>query len=129
MCADRIVGRGAAHQSLVPDAANARAHEDVLWMFLRQAEPPAEAEADAAVEMELEEGLEDALARAVGGVVEVLGLEKPGAERMGEALAAARAYVPTVRAGEKADKKAKKALAKAQKNAGNEDVPGTIYIG
>ena len=46
--------------------------------------------------MELEESIEDALARAVNGVVDVLGLEKPTDEQMGEALRKAIEYQTNV---------------------------------
>lgn len=109
VCGDRISARGANHQSLVPGQGG-RAHEDVLWMFLRDAEPLEEDEVDASVEMDLEEGFEEALARAVAGVVDVLGLQMPSQEKIGAALGAARAYEATTRAAEPktADKRKEK---------------------
>ena len=47
---------------------------------------------DEVIEMELEESIEDALVRAVNGIVDVLELEKPTDEQMGEALRKAIEY-------------------------------------
>ncbi len=93
ICSDRILERGDKHQSLIADTAP-RGHEDVLWMFLKQAEEPAEAEADVLVTLNIDEDLEHMLARAVDACVEYLGVERPDQEKIGEALAAARAYEP-----------------------------------
>ena len=95
----------------------------MLWMFLKQAEPLADAEADAAVHMDVEEPLEDALARAVGGVADVLGLERPSVERMGEALAVARAYEPKTTAAPK-DKGKGKGPSKGKGKSGAPDEEG-----
>ncbi|KAJ7726339.1 hypothetical protein DFH07DRAFT_1001752 [Mycena maculata] len=64
VCAGRVAVRGTNHQSLRPSKMDARAHEQVVWMFINQTEPLAPAEVDV-VEMVLHEGLEDAVARAV----------------------------------------------------------------
>ncbi|KAL1941803.1 hypothetical protein VTO73DRAFT_6803 [Trametes versicolor] len=93
ICSDRILQRGDKHQALIADTAP-RGHEDVLWMFLKQAEEPADAEADVLVTMNIDEDLEHMLARAVDACVEYLGVERPDQEKIGAALAAARAYEP-----------------------------------
>ncbi|KAI0824940.1 RNA ligase-domain-containing protein [Trametes gibbosa] len=93
ICGDRIVRRGDRHQSLVADAAG-KAHEGVLWQFLKTAEELGDSEADVVVPMDVEESLEDALARAVDACVAYLGVQKPDPEKIGGALAAARAYEP-----------------------------------
>ena len=100
ICGDRIVARGSNHQTLHADLA-ARTHEEVIWQFLKNAEELEDAEADAVVSMNVEEPLEDALARAAGAVAGLLGREQPDAERMGQALAAARAYEPRSRGSKK----------------------------
>jgi tRNA ligase len=63
-------------------------------MFLKGTEPLDESEADATVEMDLGEDLEHSLARAINGIVDVLGLPRPDAERVGAALAKIRGYTP-----------------------------------
>lgn len=93
ICADRILARGTNHQTLHGDEQG-KAHESVLWQFLRTTEPLAEGEADTVIEMDVREDLEHALARAVDAVVRVLGLPRPDAERVGAALARARGYRP-----------------------------------
>lgn len=95
--ADRILARGANHQTLHGDAA-AKSHEDVLWQFLRESEPLGDddGEADATIEMDVSEDLERALARAIDGIVRVLALPRPDMERVGTALAKARAYKPAL---------------------------------
>jgi tRNA ligase len=93
ICADRILERGTNHQTLHGDATS-RLHEDVLWQFLRDTEPLNDSEADATVEMVIGEDLEDSLARAIDGIVRILGLPRPDAERIGAALAKARGYEP-----------------------------------
>ena len=94
-CADRILARGANHQTLHGDA-EAKSHEDVLWPFLRNTEPLDDGEADETIEMDISEDLEQTLARAIDGVVRMLGLPRPDMERVGVALAKARAYKPTL---------------------------------
>jgi tRNA ligase len=92
---DRILGRGENHQSLRPDSL--AGYEEIVWRFIKDAEQLNENEVDDVIEMELEESIEDALARAVNGVVDVLGLEKPTDEQMGEALRKAIEYQTNVR--------------------------------
>jgi tRNA ligase len=93
ICADRVLARGTNHQSLHGDAA-AKAHEEVIWQFLQGTEELGDKEVDDVVEMDVGEDLEDALDRALDGVVHALGLPKPDSEAVGAALAAARGYVP-----------------------------------
>ncbi|TBU57142.1 RNA ligase-domain-containing protein [Dichomitus squalens] len=102
ICGDRIVARGDKHQSLHADLSG-KSHEDVIWQFLKQAEELQDSEADVVVSMDVEEPLEDALARAVGAIVKYLGKEQPDPERMGQALAVARAYEPRSRGKRRAD--------------------------
>ena len=92
---DRILGRGENHQTLRP-GGGAR-YEDIVRRFIKEAEELDENEVDDVIEMELDESIEDALARAVNGVVDVLGLEKPTDEQMGEALRKAIEYQSNVR--------------------------------
>jgi tRNA ligase len=95
--ADRILARGANHQTLHGDATGAKSHEDVLWQFLRDSEPLSDDdEADATIEMDVNEDLEQSLARAIDGIVRVLALPRPDMERVGKALAKARAYKPAL---------------------------------
>lgn len=98
ICADRVLARGDNHQTLHGDITS-KSHEDVLWQFLRNAEPlndDDDDEADATIEMNIGDDLEHSLARAIDGVVRVLGLPRPDAERVGVALAKARGYKPPV---------------------------------
>jgi tRNA ligase len=69
-------------------------HEDVVWMFLKNTEPLNDNEADATVEMDIGEDLEHSFTRAMDGIVRVLGLPRPDAERVGAALAKVRGYQP-----------------------------------
>lgn len=66
-------------------------------MFLNQAEALTEDEVDVSIPMEIEENLEDALKRAIDACVEILGVERPDAEKVGEALSLARTYTPKVK--------------------------------
>jgi len=92
---DRILGRGESHQTLRPDSLTG--YEEIVWRFINEAEELDQNEVDDVIEMDLEESIEDALARAVHGVVDVLGLEKPTDEQMGEALRKAIEYQTDVR--------------------------------
>ncbi|CCA68348.1 related to TRL1-tRNA ligase [Serendipita indica DSM 11827] len=89
---ERILSRGDNHQKLTPGAVTD--YKDVIWRFLKDSNELAEDEVDDVIEMEVDEDLEDALARAVSGIVELVGLEKPSDEKMGEALRIAREYQP-----------------------------------
>jgi len=94
ICADRIMERGTNHQTLHGDEQG-KGHEGVLWQFLRNSERLAEGEADTVIEMDVREDLEQGLARAIAGIVRVLGLPRPDTERVGAALAKARGYRPS----------------------------------
>jgi len=111
--ADRILTRGANHQTLHGDATGAKSHEDVLWQFLRSSEPLSDdGEADATIEMDVSEDLEQSLARAIDSIVRVLALPHPDMERVGMALSKARAYKPALSlSGAKHPKQAKQAAA------------------
>lgn len=93
ICSDRILARGANHQALHGDTTD-KSHEDVVWSFLKGTEALDESEADATVEMDIGEDLEHSLARAIDGIVSVLGLPRPDTERVGAALSKARGYKP-----------------------------------
>ncbi|KAG8799950.1 hypothetical protein FRC16_004045 [Serendipita sp. 398] len=92
IASDRIASRGDNHQTLVPNEE--AEHETVIWKFLNDFEELQEDEVDEVIEMEVEEDMENALGRAVNGIVELLGLEAPSDEKMGEALRVAREYQP-----------------------------------
>jgi tRNA ligase len=93
ICSDRILMRGANHQTLHGDTTD-KSHENVVWMFLTGTEPLNKKEADATIEMVIGEDLEHALARVIDGIVRELGLPRPDAERVGAALAKVRRYMP-----------------------------------
>ncbi|KAI0747221.1 RNA ligase-domain-containing protein [Daedaleopsis nitida] len=115
ICGDRILARGDKHQSLLGDAET-KAHEEVVWQFLKNAEELTDAEVDVVGSMDVEEPLEDALTRAVGVVVKYIGLPQPDAEAMGQALSAARSYEPTLKggAGNKTDREQGKSKGKGK---------------
>ncbi|PCH44649.1 hypothetical protein WOLCODRAFT_139122 [Wolfiporia cocos MD-104 SS10] len=93
ICGDRVLERGANHQSLIA-STKSKEHEDIIWQFIRNAEELEDGEVDVAVEMDWEESLEDALTRAADACVRILGLPKPDQEQMGMALAVTRSYAP-----------------------------------
>ena len=93
ICADRILARGMNHQTLHSDGQG-RAHEGILWQFLRTAEPLTDGEADTVIEMNVNDDPEKALSRVVDVLVRILALPSPDAERIGAALASARSYRP-----------------------------------
>ena len=74
-------------------------------MFINTTEELTESEVDATVDMDVEEGLEEAVRRAVDGVVRVVGMKRPGEEKIKEALDVVKGYKPTVK---KPDEPAKK---------------------
>ena len=92
---DRILRRGENHQTLRPDGL--AGYKKIVWRFIEDGEELNENEVDDVIEMELEDSIEDALARAVNGVVDVLGLEKPTDEQMGEALRKSIEYQTNLR--------------------------------
>lgn len=109
---DRISSRGDNHQTLTP--SNVANYEGVVWQFLNEFNELAEGEVDEVIEMEVDESVEDALARAVQGIVDLLDVDKPSDENMGEALRVATEYRPvakkTVKEVQQESKKVKSAL-------------------
>ncbi|KAJ7064971.1 RNA ligase-domain-containing protein [Mycena amicta] len=99
VCGARIAARGANHQSLRP--SENLEHEQVIWMFINTTEPLAPAEVDEIVDMSLEDDLETAVKRAVDGVVKILGLPAPEADKIAEGVDKARGY--NVSGGSKSD--------------------------
>ncbi|KIJ51876.1 hypothetical protein M422DRAFT_26561 [Sphaerobolus stellatus SS14] len=93
ICGDRIQQRGENHQTLRAD--DTKSHEDVVWMFIEKTEDLSEKEVDDVIEMDIQEGIEENLARAVEGIVRILGLERPSEEKIKEALTIARNYAYT----------------------------------
>lgn len=94
ICSDRILQRGDNHQTLRADA-EAKKHEEVVWMFLEQTEDIGDKEVDEVVDMEIEADFEINLAKAIDACVRVLGFRKPTQEQVGQAMAVARGYAPT----------------------------------
>jgi hypothetical protein len=115
ICSDRIYDRGGKHQTLRADV-DGGSHENVIWKFIAQREELDEGEVDAVIEMDITEDLEHALDRAVDGCVRALGLEKPDQEKIGLALAAARAYEPTKRKEDRKEKEKVKEKGEEKKN-------------
>ncbi|KAH0834656.1 RNA ligase-domain-containing protein [Lanmaoa asiatica] len=110
LCGDRIFDRGDKHQTLRADKVR-KSHENVIRQFIIRTEELANSEVDASIEMNISEPLEAAVARAVDGCVNILGLERPSQERIDEAVAVAKGYAPETKKG--ADKNEKKAKASA----------------
>ncbi|KAF9447346.1 hypothetical protein P691DRAFT_802577 [Macrolepiota fuliginosa MF-IS2] len=93
ICSDRITSRGENHQTLTADTSLRRSHEDVVWMFIKGHEELSEQEVDGCVDIEIEDDLEgmvksavDGLWKIFGGPGGMLGEEKPGEEKIREAL-------------------------------------------
>ncbi|KZP05073.1 hypothetical protein FIBSPDRAFT_766407 [Athelia psychrophila] len=109
---DRIVARGDNHQSLLADDTAARAHEEVIWLFITKKEElePEEEGVHEVIEMSIDESLEDAVRKAADGCARVLGLKIPTQEQIDEAVRVALRYAPTTQ-GKKSD--AKKSKTKA----------------
>ena len=111
VCGKRILDRGDGHQTLRADKIG-KSHEDVIWQFIQQAEGLTDPEVDASIEMTIGEPLEAAVARVVDGCVNIIGLQRPSQEKIDEAIAVARGYVPTTK--KVVDKNEKKAKEPAQ---------------
>jgi tRNA ligase len=77
----------------------------VLWNFISDTQDLVASEVDAVIDMNIEEGLEEAVRRAVNGLVKVLGLQLPSEEKIAEGLSAIERYTPETK---KADEKRKK---------------------
>lgn len=104
VCAGRIFDRGDNHQTLRFDKVG-KLHEDVIWQFLHNTEELADSEVDASIKMNICEPIEAAVARAVDGCVNILGLERPSQEKIDEAVVVAKEYTPATK--KEAKKKAK----------------------
>jgi tRNA ligase len=92
LLSDRILGRGANHQTLHADTSAARAHEEVLWMFLKQVEDLSPSDVDVVVDMDLTRTPEEMLRHAVDACVRELGLPQPSEEKIQEALVVTQRY-------------------------------------
>ncbi|XP_006456066.1 hypothetical protein AGABI2DRAFT_210807 [Agaricus bisporus var. bisporus H97] len=99
ICSDRIVDRGANHQTLTPTGSSRTHLKDVLWMFLRTHEALSEVEVDECIDMEVEDDLEtmvrcavDGLWKLIGGKDGLLGNAKPSEEKIKEALVYVKEY-------------------------------------
>jgi tRNA ligase len=106
ICRDRIVYRGDSHQTLRADTSGAKSHEEVLWNFINDTQDLVPSEVDAVIDMKIEEDLEEAVRRAVNGVVKVLGLQPPSEEKIAEGLSAIERYTPEIRRQTKRERKA-----------------------
>jgi len=101
ICSERIISRGANHQSLIPSFADPSVksdHERVLWKFLNDYEELTPSEVDHSIDLELtrDSRLEDMVSAAVnrlfevktlvgsGGVLE--GVEKPDSAKIREVV-------------------------------------------
>ncbi|KAF4596671.1 hypothetical protein EYR38_008059 [Pleurotus pulmonarius] len=104
LASNRILSRGANHQSLLADETASRAHEDVVWMFIQKAEDLTEGECDAVVDMDLQESLEESVERAVNALCKELGLDLPSKELVKEGVDKAKGYVPAKKAEEGKEK-------------------------
>jgi tRNA ligase len=80
ICADRILARGANHQTLHSDELG-KAHESVIWRFLHTTEPLTDDKADTIIQMDVREDLKQAVSHAVDAVVGVLDSPRPDAEQ------------------------------------------------
>lgn len=77
----------------------------MLWNFIHDTQDLVPAEVDSVIDMEIEENLDDAIKRAVNGVVKVLRLQPPSEEKIAESLTAIERYSPENR---KPDEKKRK---------------------
>jgi tRNA ligase len=94
ICGDRIAARGQNHQNLLADTSLLRAHEDVVWQFLKNTEDLADSEADVVIEMDVDDTPDQALSRAIDACVDVLGVSRPSEEEFSEALEIGLGYKP-----------------------------------
>jgi tRNA ligase len=93
ICADRVLHRGANHQSLLPDANNKSFHEDIIWQFIRSSEELEDGEVDEVVDMTFLEDQDLSIKRAVNAIVEKLGLDLPSKEKMQAAVEKSKGYL------------------------------------
>lgn len=106
ICSDRVFARGDNHQTLRADTL-AKAHEDVIWQFIRTSEELADKEVDVSIEMDIDDTFEQAVDRAVTACVKILGVRQPSAEEIDEAVRTARNYVPQTKKPQEEKKKKK----------------------
>ena len=102
ICADRVRARGANHQTLRADpnapppgakpSPSAGVYQDVIWKFIRESEELLPCEVDGVIEMPIGEPLDDAVRRAVAGVVKELGLPMPSEDKIKAGIAQVMAY-------------------------------------
>lgn len=95
ICADRVLNRGENHQTLRGDET--KAHEDVIWQFIGTSQELSVNEVNHVIDMNIEDTPEEAVTRAVKGLVPLLGLEMPSPERIKEAVDHALTYKPNVK--------------------------------
>ena len=75
-------------------------------MFINTTEELAPSEVDECIEMELEDSLEEAVERAVNGVVGILGIPHPGEEKVREGIEVVKGYEPSSKKPDEPKKKA-----------------------
>ena len=107
VCGNRIFDRGDEHQTLRADKVG-KLHEDVIWRFMQDTEELSDSEVDASIDMNVGEPLGSAVARAVDGCVEILGLKRPSQEQIDEAIAVAKGYAPATKKGTNRNEKSTK---------------------
>lgn len=95
ICSERVVKRGDNHQTLRPDPTIEAEHEAIVGQFLRNFTEPDEGDFDQIVKVAVVDDSRTTLEKVVGGLIDTLGLDKPSAEALGEALASAAEYKTT----------------------------------
>jgi tRNA ligase len=104
-----VFARGDNHQTLRANTEG-KEHEDVIWQFLSRSEELTPAEADDIIDMEVEEDVEQAVKRAAGELVRLLGLTQPSETAIEDAVAFATKHsVDAKRKRDIATKNSKKA--------------------
>jgi len=94
VCAERVVKRGDNHQTLRPDLSIEAEHEAIVGQFLRHFVNPNSEDFEKIIPVEVEDDSRVVLEKVVDGIVDILGLTKPTAEALDEALRAAGEYKP-----------------------------------
>lgn len=92
LASERVVQRGDNHQTLRPDATVDAEHEAIVSKFLHNFTTPDPTIFDKSISISIEDEPREALAKAVDGLVEVLGVDRPSEAAIDEALAAAMKY-------------------------------------
>jgi tRNA ligase len=95
ICSERVVKRGDNHQTLRPDPTIEAEHEAIVGQFLRNFSEPDEENFDRIVKVAVADDSRTTLGKVVGGIVEILGFDKPSEEALDEALASAAEYKTT----------------------------------